>query len=62
MGCKLFNGVRSMYDNRLACVSAKEGASEILGIDCGVRQGCVMFSLLYECVNGWREERGRERV
>ena len=47
VGGKLFNGIKSMYVNNLACVRVKEGKSECFRIDIGVKQVCIMFPWLF---------------
>ena len=47
VGDKLFNGIKSMYDNSLVCVRVKGGESEWFRIDSGVRQGCIMSPWLF---------------
>ena len=42
VGGKLFNGIKSMYINSLACVRVKGGDSDYFRINSGVRQGCIM--------------------
>ena len=37
MGGKLFNGIKSVYVNSLACVRVKGGESECYRINSGVR-------------------------
>ena len=47
MGCKLLNGIKSMYVNILACVGVKEDESECFRINSGVRQGCIISPWLF---------------
>ena len=44
---KLFNGIKSMYVDSLACVRVKGGKSEWFRVDSRVRQGCIMFPWLF---------------
>ena len=43
----MFNSIKSMYINSLACVRIKGGESECFRINSGVRQGCVMNPWLF---------------
>ena len=47
VGDTLLNGIKSMFVNSLACVRVKRGESECFRINCGVRQGCIMFLWLF---------------
>ena len=47
VGSKLLNGIKSIYVNSLAYVRVKEGESECIRIDSGVRQVCVMSPWLF---------------
>ena len=47
MDGKLWNGIKSMYVDSLACVRVKGGESEWFRIDIGVRQGCIMSPCLF---------------
>ena len=42
VGGKLFNDIKSVYVNSLACVRVKECENECFRIDSGVRQVCIM--------------------
>ena len=53
---KLFNGIKSLYVNSLACVRVKGCESECFRIDSGVRQGCSC-PLSFPCVYGCSDER-----
>ena len=46
-GDKLLNDIKSIYVNSLACFRAKGGESECFRIDRGMRQVCIMSSLLF---------------
>ena len=57
VGLKMLNGIKSMYVNSSACIRVKRVESEWFGIDIEVRQGCVMFLLLFNlCMDGAVEE------
>ena len=47
VGGKLLSGIKNMYVNSSACGRVKGGASERFSIYSGVRQGCIMFSWLF---------------
>ena len=44
---KLLNGIKNMHVNNLAIVRVKGDESECFRIDSGARQGCIMFSWLF---------------
>ena len=44
VGCKLLDGIKSMYIDSSVCVRVKGGESEWLRIDSGERQGYIMSS------------------
>ena len=44
---KLLGGIKSMYVDSLACVRVKGGVSQRFRIDSRVRQGCIMFLLIF---------------
>ena len=47
VSAKLLSGIKSIYVDSLVCVRVKGDESEWLKIDSGVRQGCIMFSWLF---------------
>ena len=47
VGGKLLGGIKSMYEDSLACLGVKRGMSERFRADSGVRQGCIMFPWLF---------------
>ena len=47
VGGKLFNGIKSVYVNTLACVRVKGCESECFRIDSGVRQACIVSPWLF---------------
>ena len=47
-----------MYVNNLACVKIKWVESECFKIDSGVRHGCIVSSLAFQCIYGCSDERG----
>ena len=47
MGGKLLNGIKDIYVGSLACVKVKRGESECFRIESGVRQCCIMSSLIF---------------
>ena len=47
VGRKQLKGIKSIYVNSLACVSIKAGKSKCFRINSGVRQVCIMSSLLF---------------
>src|SRR5678816_2535410 len=47
VGGKLLNGIKSMYDDSETCVKINGAESDCFNINCGVRQGCVMSSWLF---------------
>ena len=60
---KLWNGIKSIHVNIIACIKVKGGESECLRINRGVRQGCIISSLVFnvdmdvvmkEVKMGWR--------
>ena len=46
-GGKLFNRIKSMHVESLACVRVKGGDSDRFWTDSGVRQGCIMSPCLF---------------
>ena len=47
VGGKLLININSIYLNSLACIRVKESESKCFRIDSSVRQGCIIFPLLF---------------
>ena len=47
MGGKHLSGIKNIYVYSSACVREKWSESERFRIDCGVRQGCIIFPWVF---------------
>ena len=47
---KLLGGIKSKFVDSLTCVRVKRDENEQFRINSGVRRGCIMSPLAYQCI------------